>query len=212
MTLIHFCYNLTMGSGLNAATLNRRSFRYELDSSTGKLLLRTLNADDETKLAEFIGGLSPITKHFYSYNEPNEVIAKEICDAIGKYDKLRFVLELDDTHDLIGLFEISLDIPEPDMKRYQSYGVKLTPSDCRFGPLLRDDYQSKGLGSLVLTVIIDIAKKLGRNRIILWGGVHQTNAQAIRFYQKNDFRIVGSFTNHDELPCYDMMIDIHDPT
>ncbi|WP_051707143.1 MULTISPECIES: GNAT family N-acetyltransferase [unclassified Streptomyces] len=95
------------------------------------------------------------------------------------------------------------------MARYQDAGVRLTEAtDCRFGPTLADDYQHRGVGTLVFPYVTEIARLLGRSRIILWGGVRADNARAIRYYEKNGFRPVGSFTGADGSLSLDMMLDL----
>ncbi|MEU2180061.1 GNAT family N-acetyltransferase [Streptomyces thermolilacinus] len=53
-----------------------------------------------------------------------------------------------------------------------------------------------------------MARRFGRNRIILWGGVLADNQRAIRFYEKQGFRTVGSFTGADGAESLDMMLDL----
>jgi ribosomal protein S18 acetylase RimI-like enzyme len=54
--------------------------------------------------------------------------------------------------------------------------------------------------------MVDIAKRFGKKRIILWGGVLSDNARAIRFYEKHGFFRVGSFASQDGEQCLDMML------
>lgn len=61
------------------------------------------------------------------------------------------------------------------------------------------------MGTLAFPLVADVARRLGRTRIILWGGVLADNARAIRYYEKNGFRPVGSFAAADGMPSLDMM-------
>jgi diamine N-acetyltransferase len=198
-----------MSLTLDAIAKNPALYQFTIFTSKDeKMLLRPLEPTDEKELTELIKNLSPDTKRFYSYNEPAEQIAKEHCEAINKYDKLRFVLEKEGVKEIVGLFEFSFDIPQGDIDRFEKYGIKLTSkTDCRIGPLLRDDFQSQGIGSFIVPIIVNIAKQFNRNRIILWGGVFQDNPQAIRYYEKNGFENVGEFENMDGVKCFDMMLD-----
>nr|WP_246212349.1 GNAT family N-acetyltransferase [Streptomyces abyssomicinicus] len=81
-------------------------------------------------------------------------------------------------------------------------------TDCRFGLTLADDYQDRGVGTLVLPLVTEVARLLGRTRIILWGGVRAANARAIRYYEKNGFRPVGPFPEADRSLSLDMMLDL----
>ena len=197
---------------LDAIAQNPQDYQFPINSHNGEyFILRPLEKKDEAKLAELIESLSVETKRFIAVNKSSESIAKEQCDAINKYDKLRFVLEKVDKRELVGLFEFSFGIPQGDFDRFEKYGIKLSErTDCRMGPLLRDAYQSQGIASVVLPILISIAKQFCKKRIILWGGVMQENTQAVRFYEKNDFKNVGAFIDHpqgmDPSPCYDMIL------
>ncbi|CAL9335949.1 hypothetical protein SUDANB176_00165 [Streptomyces sp. enrichment culture] len=52
-------------------------------------------------------------------------------------------------------------------------------------------------GTQVFPLIADVARRFGKKRIILWGGVPTDNPRAIRYYEKQGFRTVGSFTGAD---------------
>ncbi|WP_151770954.1 GNAT family N-acetyltransferase [Streptomyces abyssomicinicus] len=96
-----------------------------------------------------------------------------------------------------------------DLARYEDAGIRLTgTTDCRFGLTLADDYQDRGVGTLVLPLVTEVARLLGRTRIILWGGVRAANARAIRYYEKNGFRPVGPFPEADRSLSLDMMLDL----
>ncbi len=191
---------------LDAVAKNPIQYSSVLENINGeKFILRPLDSRDEEMLVNLIENLSSKTKKFYSYDEPAGQIAKEHCEAINKYDKLRFVIE--DQKEIIGLFEFSFGIPQGDIDRFAGYGIKLSEeTDCRIAPLLRDEYQSQGIGSLVMPLLVDLAKQFDRSRIILWGGVFQDNPQAIRFYEKNGFKKLGQFKNQDGLMTTDMML------
>lgn len=193
---------------LSQVAQNPQQYRYILESvGKEKMFLRPLEPTDEVGLTNLIEKLSKKTKKFYSYDKPAAGIAQEHREAINKYDKLRFVLQKAESKELIGLFEFSLDIPHDDIDRFKKYGINLSSAtDCRIGPLLKDEYQSQGIGSSVMPMMINLAKQFDRSRIILWGGVFQDNPQAVRFYEKNGFKNIGQFENTDGISCYDMML------
>lgn len=147
---------------LDTIAKNPKNYQFQIKSDKGeRFLLRPLEKVDEQKLVNLIENLSAGTKKFYSYTGSSEEIAHEHCEAINKYDKLRFVLEKE--KELVGLFEFSFGIPQGDIDRFEKYGLKLSSqTDCRIGPLLADAYQSQGLASEVLPVLITIAKQFAK--------------------------------------------------
>jgi len=163
-------------------------------SSGEKTVLRPLESKDLNDLAIFLKNLSPQTRKFYTFPTFGLRIAKELCDAINKYDKLRFIVKSKSSKKIIALFEFSFDIPEGDKKRFLKHNIKLNSQNyCRFAPCIADNYQNKKIGSLVFPYMVNIAHKFGRKKIILWGGVLAKNGRAIRFYKNNGFKKLGKF-------------------
>ncbi|WUX91447.1 GNAT family N-acetyltransferase [Streptomyces sp. NBC_01423] len=134
--------------------------------------------------------------------------ATELCDAIARYDKLRLVVEDVVSDRIVGLVEFSFDLVAGDIARYREAGIGLGATDCRFGVTLADDHQGRGVGSRVFPLVADVARRFGRKRVILFGGVLAENARAIRYYEKNGFRAVGSFTGGDGVRSLDMVLDL----
>jgi diamine N-acetyltransferase len=175
----------------------------------GTAWLRPLQLDDVDQLTIFLSRLSPETRRFSLFPSYDRRGAQELCEAINRYDKLRFVVELPSVAAIIGLFEFSFGIPEGDLQRFALYGLHLDEnSDCRFGPTLADAYQDKRIGSIVFPHVVDVAQKFGKERMILWGGVLRDNARAIRFYEKQGFRQTGTFVSHDGQQTCDMILDL----
>ena len=186
-------------------------------SRAGEVTLRPMQADDVDAGGYFLEGLSAQTRHFSVFPSYDRAMAQKLCDAINRYDKLRLVVKIqeagkvgdDAAAKVIGLMEFSFDIPEGDLQRYAHYGVALDPHyDCRFGPTLADDFQNQGLGSAIFPYVVDVARKFGKRRIVLWGGVLADNRRAIHFYEKHGFVPVGSFIAADGLRDNDMILSI----
>ena len=55
----------------------------------------------------FLKNLSFQTREFYTFPTFDSKMARELCNAINKYDKLRFVLTTINLNKIIGLFELS---------------------------------------------------------------------------------------------------------
>ncbi|WP_436771235.1 GNAT family N-acetyltransferase [Yinghuangia sp. YIM S09857] len=194
---------------------------YRLSGPDGSaLVLRPLEHADADRLAAFLTGLSAETRRLSTFDGYDLAAARDLCAAIARYDKLRLVLEhLGTTTEgpspaepgpIVGLFELSLDLPPHDIARYRRAGIRLTPADCRFGPTLADDHQGRGTGSRVFPLVADVARRFGRQRVILWGGVLADNPRAIRHYTKHGFRTAGAFTGPDGTRSLDMILDLAD--
>lgn len=196
-----------MTLGLSDVALNPKLLTRELKIlNNEKIIFKPLENKDIKSLSKFLKDLSLETRKFYTCKNYNYSYAKELCDAINRYDKLRFIVLLKSTNKIISLMEFSFDIPDGDHERYLKYGINLTKTDCRFGPCISDEYQDKGIGSAILPSIIDIARKFGQKRIILWGGVLVCNKKAIHFYEKNGFKNLGTYENIENGTSFDMIL------
>ncbi|MEW2265151.1 GNAT family N-acetyltransferase [Streptomyces sp. NPDC047853] len=176
------------------------------------VIFRPLTHADPELLASFLAGLSPESRRLSTFDGYDLATAQELCDAIARYDKLRLVLEEVPAGRIVGLLELSLDLHPHDVVRFREAGIPLSATDGRFGPTLADDYQGKGVGTQILPLIADVARGFGKRRIILLGGVLADNARAIRYYRKNGFQAVGSFTGTNGVRSLDMILDLDLPS
>lgn len=176
------------------------------DGSAGTL--RPLSPEDVEALAHFYDSLSPESRARYSVSTAGDELAREQCAAIGRFDKLRLVL-FASGGGLIGLFEFSLDLTSSDVRRFHGHGYLLTPSvDIRYGLCLLDRFQGLGIASAAQPFVVDAARYLGAERLILWGGVHATNQPALSFYSRSGFVEVGRFVDPRGTACIDMICEL----
>jgi len=169
------------------------------------VVFRPLVPKDVAGLADFLSDLSPRTREFFTSSGHDLAAAQELCDAIARYDKLRLVAVVGGR--IVALMEFSFAIVERDRDRYHGYGIRLAEgTDCRFGPCIADDYQNRGLGTVLLPLVKDVARRFGIRRIILWGGVFAHNLQAVRYYRKNGFQTMGAFKDDQGKEVLDMML------
>lgn len=169
------------------------------------IYFRPLLKHDEIKLANFLKSLGPQTREFSTRNSYDINEAHELCLAINRYDKLRLVA-LIDNETIIALFEFSLSIVDNDYKRFaEQYNIILNETkDARFGPCISDQYQNRHLGCWLFEKTKQIARKMGKERLILWGGVLVHNKRAKRFYEKVGFKIFQEiYLNENNLECLD---------
>jgi mycothiol synthase len=179
----------------------------ELDSGE-PIHFKPLGMHDVETMALFLSGLSEETRRLSSFEGYDHDHALELCESIGKYDKMRFVATTDDGN-IVGVIEYSFGIPGSDVERYKSYGIILEPGkDCRFGITLADDYQSKKLGRKISGYIDNVAVQASMSRVILWGGVLAENTRAISYYTNKGFIEAGRFTREDGVECVDMIKNV----
>ena len=154
------------------------------------VVFRSLATADLDALATFYGSLADRTRAFWHRDADARTLARDHCDAINRFDKLRLVA--DDGSALVAVFELSFSIPDGDHARFAAYSLTLDErADVRFGPCVRDDEQGSGLASRLLAETSRIALREGRSRLILWGGVQPDNRRARRFYEREGFYEVG---------------------
>lgn len=110
---------------------------------------------------------------------------------------------------IIAYFILILGIRDDDAQRYLKLNLPLdAATDCTLAPSVADEYQSQGLGSVLMRQLIVLSRQLGRRRMVLWGGTQATNDRAIRFYHKHGFRTVGEFQEPLGFNNYDMIMDL----
>ncbi len=162
-----------------------------------KLLLRPLTGEDAEPLGNYFLGLSPETRRLYGPHAFDQKTADHLCGAVGRDNTIRMIAIKAD-HQIIGYFILQLGVRDSDRKRYAGYGIELADdTDCLLAPSIADDYQTQGLGSLMLLHCFEVMKQCGRRRMILMGGVREENTRARNFYTKFGFEAIGEFDARD---------------
>ncbi|CAF1464886.1 unnamed protein product [Adineta steineri] len=152
-----------------------------------QIIFRPLLYDDVLVLLKFLENLSKTTQRFATYPSYDLQCAQQFCEETNQKDKFRMVA-INMNRKIIALFEFNLNISDLDKKRYERYNIKLNDmSDIQFAPCIIDEYQNQHVGTQLLQLMIVLAKRLGKKRMILWNGVLIDNKQAIRFYERNNF-------------------------
>ena len=102
-----------------------------------------------------------------------------------------------------------LGVGEDDVARYSQVGILLqSATDCTLAPSIADAYLNKGTGSIVMQHVLETARRLGKQRMVLMGGVQATNDRAKHFYEKHGFRWVGDFESPSGFNNHDMILDL----
>jgi ribosomal-protein-alanine N-acetyltransferase len=128
------------------------------------LSFRLLTEKDIDGLFDLLNSLSEEAKNFFHPHSFDRKTLKQICTS--KEDHY-FVLTLNDT--IIGY----------SFLRHKGY---ITPS---FGICIRNGYERKGYGKIMLQKTIEQTRQRGISEVILH--VHQKNARAITLYRNAGF-------------------------
>jgi len=166
--------------------------------------LRPLRQDDAGALAAYFRALSDRTRAMYAPHPFDAATAETICRAAGRDGTVRVLAGSGEAPEetIVGYFLLLLGAGPDDRARYAGRGVHLDGGrTASLAPSVADAYQGRGVGSALMRYTLAAAQALGRDEVILMGGVRADNARAIAFYAKHGFRRVGSFVttcdNHD---------------
>jgi GNAT superfamily N-acetyltransferase len=175
------------------------------------VVLRALTSSDAQTLGDYFLSLWAETKRRYGPHPFDRATAEALCAAVDPSSILRLLGTVQGAggEQIIAYFILILGIREDDAHRYDKLGIPLNAeTDCTLAPSVADAYQSKGLGSLVMQHLLDVARCMGRQRMVLWGGTQATNDRGIHFYHKHGFRTVGEFEEPPGFNNYDMILDL----
>ncbi len=174
------------------------------------LTFRPLTPADAPALGQYFLSLSPATQELYGPHDFDQPTADRLCSQIDYTQTIRMVAVLPQG-EFIAYFILDWNVREHQLQRYTEYGLKLDPlACCQIAPSVSDTWQNQGVGSPLMDHIFHIARRLGRQHILLTEGVYVHNARAVHYYQKMGFRQAGIFypTWGGGRPCVDMYRDL----
>ena len=186
--------------------------RVVLRSGEG-VCFRPLAAEDAVILGDYFLSLSESTRSLYAPHPFDRATAEELCANITPAEVLRFlgISRRTGREQVIAYFIIFFGVGQGERDRYARLNLRLDPkTDCSLAPSVTDEYQNRGVGSLLLAYLLELLRETGRRRVILSGGTQAVNRRAVHFYEKLGFRKVGEFKVHrdeTELNNYDMILD-----
>jgi len=187
-----------MKRGVIAVNIEER--RLEMQDGM-KVVLRPLKSTDEQALGDYFLSLSDKTKGFFSPHPFNRETAEKLCKEIDKTSTLRLIAV--SANKIVGYFILFPGMSQSSKERYRNLNEN---EICSVAPSIADEFQNQGLGTKMMMYTIDIARRLGKKKMILSGGVQVRNQRAIHFYKKFGFKIVREFQT--ELKNYDMVLDL----
>lgn len=172
---------------------------------------RHTRADDAGIVGDYFIGLSDETKRRYGPHRFDRETAEMLCKTTDPVQTLRMIATIGagSAEQVIGYIILMMGIREDDAKHYEKLGIPLNAdTDCTLAPSVADAHQSRGLGSILMKHLIGVATRLGRKRMVLWGGTQATNYRAVHFYEKLGFRTVGYFEEPPGFNNHDMIMDL----
>lgn len=184
----------------------------ELIARSGEAVaFRPLVADDAAALGAYFQALSDVTRSRFAPHPFDQATADAVCASIDRGTTLRMVGDAGGR--IVSYFLLNFAFDPREFERYAAAGISLDPdADCRIAPSVADAYQNQQLGGAMFAHLLDIARRLGRRRVILWGGVQARNDRARHFYLKHGFTDVGQFMatapDGERVNNYDMMREL----
>jgi GNAT superfamily N-acetyltransferase len=175
------------------------------------LIFRPLAASDAAALGRYFLGLSEETRRRYAPHPFDQATADQLCATADPADTLRMVGVLGGGPGapIIAYLILVPGVDAAECGRYAAVGITLDEAtDCTLAPSVADAWQSRGLGSRLLPELLRIARRLGKTRMVLMGGVQATNARAVHFYEKHGFRFVAPFEEPPGRINHDMILDL----
>lgn len=141
--------------------------------------IRLLNNSDFDRLMHYLHSLHPATvQRFQPHSfQPQDVLSfyqqqgTEACVAIDTA-----------TDELVGYAVLKKGLLEHDLPRLQQYQYPLQYDTAyTFAPSVKDDWQSTGVGQLMMDFIRAEMQSRNIHQLVLWGGVQTGNEKALRF-------------------------------
>lgn len=178
--------------------------------STGeRATIRLLQPTDAQKLTAYFRSLSARTRSRYGPHRFDEETAAHICATLDPRSMLRVVATVGGGPDerIIAYMLVHRGVRASDGQRYAALGIQLEPDTSgALAPSVADDYQNKGVGSAVMSVLLTMVASVGIRRLVLWDGVIADNHLAQGFYRKWGFQKVGEFET--SVLNYDMVMEV----
>lgn len=176
-------------------------------TSGEKITMRHSLESDKNIFKNFLKDLSEETQKKSGLHPLTEEKIKKVINNFYSSEMPRFVL-INKSNIIVGYFLFSFVFPKEEVRRYRSYNISLVKEkSIRFAPVIADAYQNKGLGSAMMGEVLEIARSLGIQRIVLWGGTQEANTNAIRFYKKFGFKKAGEFEKRN-MNNFDMHLEL----
>lgn len=170
-------------------------------------VFRPLAHNDSKLLGKFFEGLSQNTRSkFGPHPLTTQYAQDELCPKVSNEQVSRFVIG--SSEQIVGYFIVDFNDYPHEKTRYDAYKVNLDFSqDPVFAPCIADKYQSLGVASQALNLLISDLREKGVRSLVLMGGTQEPNHLARNFYKKFGFQEEGEFyTDYNGLNNIDMRL------
>jgi ribosomal protein S18 acetylase RimI-like enzyme len=171
-------------------------------------------ATDARIFALYLVEASAEMRRFFGPHPYDKATAVGIASTLDPALALRMIATAGagENERMVAYFILKLEAPGHELERYARSGHPLDErATATVAPSVADDYQNRGLGSALMRATLAVARRLGKTRVILYGGVQAANARAIHLYEKHGFVRVGRFVigeGASAIVNFDMALDL----
>ena len=183
-------------------------------STDQEVLIRLLRRDDGTVFGRYLVALAQQAREQLPPHRFDQDAAEAICADAGDPHVLRTlaVVRDDAGQRVVGYFILRLGVSGPERARFANYRLVLDErTDCKLATSVAEDYRHQGVGKSMMEHALELARRVGRKRVLLAGGIQASNVHAIHFYTRFGFRVVGQFTTvrgEAQVDNFDMILDL----
>jgi len=151
------------------------------------ITFRLLKKDDKKILTYFFLSLSDEFKRWYNPHPFDKKTAIDICN--NKDNKHKKVIGICDGK-IIAYCQLFFGLRSWEDMRFKKRNVLFFVDNtvCTIAPCVVENWQDKGIGQKMMEYIIDTCKKYNKKYILLWGGVVVKNKNAVRYYERLNFK------------------------
>ena len=157
----------------------------------GNIIVRKLTSSDLDALLHYLHNLSGETKSRFG---PHAFDAAGLIQFYNDHPVTGFIALDVHSNVVIAYSVVREGILEHDKERLMGYQYPgMGDHACTYAPSVADNWQGKGIGKRMFDCILQDRRQKETRRIILWGGVQDSNKKALHFYQKLGFITIGFF-------------------
>jgi ribosomal protein S18 acetylase RimI-like enzyme len=173
----------------------------------GRLCLRPLQRSEAAALGAYFAGLSAETRRRFAPHPFDQATADALClRPVPDVLRLVAVPACAPASPFLAYIILRLGVTGGERRRFAARSQPIWPeSDCTVAPSVADTCQGQGLGTRLMTLVCDLARRLGRERMLLMGGTQADNARAVALYRRLGFQIAGEFEHPAGVWNYDML-------